>query len=156
MYEPKLIVVRHGSYLSSERSLSEDKRPLSEAGKEEMKATASAIRALMRAGEALRIFSSPTVRGMQSAEIIRGILRGEKVVALPLLEIGSRYIIGDYPKRIAKFATNLPPHSMTIAVTHITHVMDIVAARGNRKPKEGEVPCGSGFILAGGTCTPLR
>lgn len=156
MNEPRLIVVRHGSYLRNERSLPEDERPLSEAGKEEMKTLASAIRPLVRAGEMLRIFSSSTVRGMQSAEIIRGILRAETIAALPLLTIGSSYIAVDYAKQIAEFATKLPPHSTTIAVTHIMHVMDIVAACGHKKPKDSEVPTGSGFLLTKNACTPLH
>ena len=154
MHDSQLIVVRHGSYLRDEWSLPENERPLSEPGREEVGHVASIIQRQLRSGELVRIVSSPTVRAVQSADIIGRAVGVSPAVLLLLNE--SPNSMRDYEEKIRELATKLPPYSTTIAVTHIFQVMDIVAACGHPKPDEEQVRCGSGFLLAEGMCIPLR
>jgi phosphohistidine phosphatase len=116
----EIYIIRHAIAMEREEwTGSDDKRPLTEKGKNKMEQIAAGLAAMEI--DFTHIFSSPLVRAQQTAEILQNVLKIDHLDETDLL-----VPVAD-PAAIIPFLNKLPDSADVALVGHEPHVSDLLS-----------------------------
>jgi phosphohistidine phosphatase len=116
----EIYIIRHAIAMErDEWAGSDDKRPLTEKGKNKMEQIAAGLAAMDI--DLTHIFSSPLVRAQQTAEILQNVLKIDHLDETDLL------VPPADPAAIIPFLNKLPDNADVALVGHEPHVSDLLS-----------------------------